>query len=627
MSNLLRFGRRFTAVLLLFWIVFVAGGLSPQKLHARAPSGLPCPVNMRLLVVSANGQESVLPAITETLDYLGTPYDLHVASEPGLLTGAMLSSAPCQGRYQGVILTTGELGYANSEGTWGSALSADEWTVLRQYEATFKVRQATWYTYPQAQFGYNPGYAVDTSVTPITAALTAEGAKVFSYLNATTPITIANAYTYLATPLGASVTPLLVTPAGDALALVHTAPDGREELSLTFDGNQHLMHSITLGYGMVRWVTRGVFLGERHAYMSPQVDDLFLHNDQWVATTPCGTPFELTGYQHRTTASDLGAVLIWQALTRLQPATRAVKITMAYNGYGAAKDTYTPDDLTPFVKQKFVKSAFHWVNHTYTHENLDAATAATTRYELKNNIDTAAALKLPGFTRATLVTPDVSGLVNPTFLRTAHNIGVRYVVSDTSRAGYNNPTPNTGIVNPLEPRIFMIPRYPNNLFFNVGSPADWAGEYNCLYRAFWGRDLSYAEILDIESQRLLTYLLKGDLNPWMFHQTNLDAYDGSHTLLTDLLGATIAKYNSVTNLPILSPPMEDIGELMKARAVYNSSGVQATWNTDGSVSIRVAQNAVIPITGLASAGAEQYGGQTISHISVTPQKPVTVTVQ
>lgn len=625
MSNLLRSGRHFTGTLLLLWVIFGHGGFSPPVISARAPNGLPCPVDMRLLVISANGQESVLPLIKETLDYLGTPYDLHIAGDASVLTPEMLSSGPCEGRYQGIILTTGELGYANSEGAWGSALSPAEWTTLRQYEANFKIRQATWYTYPQPAFGYNIGYPVDTSLTPVVGAFTAEGAKVFSYLNATA-VTITNAYTYLATPLGAGVTPLLVTADGHSLALINVSADGREELSTTFDGNQHLMHSIALGYGMVRWVTRGVFLGERHAYMSPQVDDLFLHNDQWVSTTACGTPFELTGYEHRTTASDLRAVWDWQFMTRLNPLTRDVKITMAFNGYGAAKGSYTPDDLTPFVKQPLIKSAFHWVSHTYTHENLDAVTAATTRYELNNNNKMASILALPGYTPSTLVTPDVSGLVNPAFLKTAYTSGVRYVVSDTSRPGYNNPSPNTGIFNSLEPGIFMIPRYPNNLFFNVAAPADWAAEYNCLYRGYWGRDLSYAEILDIESQRLLTYLLKGDLDPWMFHQTNLDAYDGVNTLLTDLLGATIAKYQAITNLPILSPAMQEIGELMKARANYNASGVRATWYPNGSVTIRVAQRAVVPITGLPSAGAEQYGGQVISHVTVTPKSAVTIAV-
>ena len=393
---------------------------------------------------------------------------------------------------------------------------------------------------------------------------------------------------------------------------------------MTFDGNQHLMHSIALGYGLVRWVTRGVFLGERHAYMSPQVDDLFLSNDQWVASTPCGTPFEMTGYQHRSTASDIQAVINWQSMARMGPTTRDLKITMAYNGYGAVRGSYVPDDLTPYISQTAVKSQFHWVNHTFTHANLDNVDAATARYELNKNINMASTLGLPGFTPTTLVTPEISGLANATFLKVAYNIGVRYVVSDTSRPGHNNPSPNTGLPNPLRPGIYMIPRYPNNLFYNVAAPEDWAAEYNCMYRSFWGRDLTYAEILNIESDRLLVYLLKGDMNPWMFHQTNLDAYDGKNTLLTDLLSLTIAKYNRTTNLPILSPPMQTIGALMKARAAYNNAGVQATWHPDGSVTVRVASSAIVPITGLPSYGAEFYGGQVISHIAVTPAAPVTI---
>jgi hypothetical protein len=617
--------RRCAALLLILGLVFGPNLPTRQITYAaNGASAYTCPVEMRLLVISADGTEPVLGAIKDALGYIGTPYDIHIAGQPSVLTPAMLSDRACHGLYQGVILTTGELGYFNSEGQWGSALTPAEWTTLYQYEANFKVRQATWYTFPQGQFGYNSGYPVDTSVTPVTAALTPEGAAVFSYLNAATPFVIRNAYTYLAAPLSGGVTPLLMDADGHALALINVTADGREHLSTTFDGNQHLLHSITMGYGMINWVTRGVFLGERYVFMSPQIDDLFIHNDQWVASTPCGTPFEMTGYQHRTTASDLQAVLNWQATVRSRPLTTGVRLTMAFNGVGTTGE-YVPDDLTPFAKRAAVKNAFHWVSHTYTHENLDNVDAATTRYELNNNDRIAwNKLSLPGYLESELVTPDVSGLANPVFLRAAYNNGVRFVVSDTSRAGYNNPTPNTGIFNTFQPGIFMIPRYPNNLFFNVAAPADWAAEYNCIYRGFWGRDLSADEIIDIESDRLLGYLLKGDADPWMFHQANLDAYDGTRTLLTDLLGVTLQKYEALYKLPIISPRMAVVGSLMIQRAEYNASGVKATLNPNGSVNLRVTRRATIPITGLTTANAVQYGGQAITRVLVTPTTPVTV---
>lgn len=628
MSTQLRSSRRFAIFLILLTAaVLTLGRQDGQARVVGAPSGLPCAVDMRLLVISADGNESVLPAITETLRYMGTPFDLYIASHPDELTSSLLASGACHGRYQGLILTTGELGYFNGEGLWSSALSASEWATLRQYAATFRVRQATWYAYPQPQYGYNIGYAIDTALTPVTAAFTAEGAVVFSYLNTSTPLSIANAYTYLATPLGANVTPLLTTVDGHALALIHESPDGREHLSLTFDGNQHLLHSMTLGYGMVRWVTRGVFLGEHRAFMSPQVDDLLIHNDQWKAATPCGTPFESTGFQHRLTADDLQALLTWQSGWQSLPVTRALRLTIAFNGYGATKDAYTPDDLTPFVKRRRVKNAFHWVNHTFTHENLDHASAATTRDEIGENIRMAHKLRLPGFNPETLVTPDVSGLTNPTFLRIAFRMGIRYVVADTSRPGYSNPSPNTGLVNAYQPGIYMIPRYPNSLFFNVAAPEDWTAEYNCIYRNFWQRDLEYHDILDVESHRLLTYLLKGDANLWMFHQTNLDAYDGTHSLLGDLLDWTLAKYAAISRRPILSPPMHEIGELMQRRDAYNVSGARATWNVDGSVTIRVDRRAVVPVTGLATRRAERYGDDVITRVVVRPRTAVTITAE
>src|SRR5206468_2897952 len=110
-----------------------------------------------------------------------------------------------------------------------------------------------------------------------------------------------------------------------------------------------------------------------------------------------------------------------------------------------------------------------------------------------------------------------------------------------------NPSPNAGICSPGQPAVLMIPRHPTNLYFNVSTPAEWVAEYNSFYGQAglipppwgWGYDLNYEQILDRESQALLSYLLKGDIDPLMFHQPNLRAYDGTHTLLGDLLDATL----------------------------------------------------------------------------------------
>lgn len=235
----------------------------------------------------------------------------------------------------------------------------------------------------------------------------------------------------------------------------------------------------------------------------------------------------------------------------------------------------------------------------------------------------ARALGLSRWNAANLVTPEISGLANPAFVQTAYAAGIRYVVSDTSRPGHNNPSPNAGIYNAIEPRLFMVPRRPNNLFFNVATPSDWTAEYNCLYETFWKRKLSFDEILDLESQQLLGYMLQGDMDPWMFHQTNLKVHALGRTLLTDLFDRTLEKYNALFRLPVLSPPMDQIAQLMKERMALDASQVSAT-RYPGSLTVSAVNSAVVPITGANVFAAQSYGGQKIARIAVQAGQTVSV---
>jgi hypothetical protein len=240
------------------------------------------------------------------------------------------------------------------------------------------------------------------------------------------------------------------------------------------------------------------------------------------------------------------------------------------------------------------------------------------------NNDIARQLRLSNYSTTSVVTPNISGLRDAQVMQAAADAGIRYVVSDTSQPGQNNPTPNVGIYNWMQPKILMIPRRPVNLFYNVATPADWTSEYNCLYRGFFGRDLTYQEILDFNSNQLLPYLLRGENDPWMFHQPNLVAYDGRHSLLTDLLDATLAKYNGYFTLPILSPSMDTLGKSIEARMKLQSAQVTATLQPGVSLTLTSTADVTVPITGLAVAGAETYGGQSIARVNVKAGVPLAV---
>jgi hypothetical protein len=349
-------------------------------------------------------------------------------------------------------------------------------------------------------------------------------------------------------------------------------------------------------------VTGGLFLGKRQVYATPQIDDIYLDNDLYG------------GGIYRITATDWTAVAAWQSQKRLRPQTAGLALHMAFNGEGTT-GTYFPDTLTPTTR--LTQGQFPWINHTYTHENLDNVSYNVAYSEITRNNNTATSLGFTNYDRRALVTPDISGLSNPEAMRAAWDAGVRYVVGDTSRPEMANPTPQAGVANWHEPRILMIPRRPVNLFYNVTTPTEWTNEYNFIYRSYWGRDLTYSEILGKESDVLLQYLLRGEVDPWMFHQSNLRAYDGVRTLLGDLLDLTLQKYEAIYVLPVKSPTMVALGVLTKDRMRYNTAGVRASFELDtGTLTITTSQAAIVPVTGLCQPSAEVYGGQCITHVSL-----------
>lgn len=592
----------------------------PQVLPSNAPatSGstqLPATgatVNAKLLIISADGSEPVLGSIRQAADYEGIPYTLYVATKtPGGFTPDLLSDGGGHAYYQGIVLTTGSLAYFNGT-AWTSAFTSPEWQALWDYQAKYRIRTVIAYAYPTADLGYGPATGVDATTTPISAQLTSDGQSVFPYVNAANPIVITKAWTYLAAAQGTGTTVLLGDSQGHALSLIRAYPDGRQVLSMTFDGNFFLVHSLALSYGVLNWVTGGLFLGERHVYMSPQIDDVFIDDDVYGGGT------------YRITGADWTADDAWQANKRLASLTADLHLHLAFNGEGTT-GTYPLDTLTPAAR--LTSSDFPWINHTFTHLNLDAATYDQTYQEITENNQTATSMGFANYDNRTMVTPDISGLSNPDAMSAAYDAGIRYLVTDTSQPGMDNPTPQAGIANSLVPDILMIPRRPVNLYYNVTTPTEWTGEYNSFYHNYWGRDLSYTEILDKESDVLLQYMLRGEIDPWMFHQSNMRAYDGVHSLLGDLLDRTLDKYSRLFVLPVRSPTLAAIGDWTSQRMTYNTAGVQCSFVPDqGTITITASNDVVVPVTGLQAGTSEVYGGQYISHIALSAGQSVTYNV-
>ncbi|MFN8466041.1 MAG: hypothetical protein U0X20_10840 [Caldilineaceae bacterium] len=592
--------------------------------------------DMKILVIAADGSETDYPYITATLDQLGIQYDILLAATQPLVP-EILSDGADHGYYQGVILVTGSLIYYDAtSASWISGFDAQEWQTLWAYEAAFGVRQVTSYTVPGSSpdsYGLTYVNYQDTTSLPLTATFTNAGKQVYADLNTSNPVTFKGAWVYLGTVIDPNVTtPLLTTPEGYAIASITKYPDGRENLAITAGNNPYLIHSLQLSYGTVNWVTKGLFAGYRKAWINPQIDDLLIDNDMWDIAAQS----DLTGLLFRMSGNDFLKAIDWQNNIRTKyPLASSLTLEWPFNGEGGLDDIFANDTLTPVVQQN--QAAFTYVNHTYSHIYLDApVTYQEILTELQKND---AAAQTLGFTRYhadTMVQPDISGLQNPAFFQAIKDHGIKYIISDTSRPGWNNPSPNIGIYPANGLGALVIPRRPTNLFSNLSTQEEWVSEYNCFYGPtgicaggafrYWDHDLTYAEILDKESDVWLQYLLKWDIDPLMFHQANVRAYDGTNSLLGNLIDATLAKYSQLSNVPIQFITQHDIGVKMDERMTYNAAGVTATLTPCQSIVLTSQSNARVPLTGVAYGTTESFAGQNISYVDVTASQPVTVSL-
>ena len=684
MKQLFRFRFISTGVVVLSLMLLSVGKHTAQaQLPASVPTGCSTTtIDMKLLVVSNGKTEADFGAIKQILDYLGTPYDvLDMTVTTGGISSSMLSDGNCHGYYQGVIFAFG-----------GYIYTLPGMSSLTSYEQKFGIRQLNWYMYPNNDFGFNYPYNGTIPATGSdSASLTSAGASAFWYTNTATPVTISNAYIFLGTPLsgtalpaGASVTPLLTDASGNVLSLMYTQGDGRQYLTQTFDSNQYLTHDLVMAYGLINWVTRGIFLGEYHVYAAAQVDDFFINDSEWIPGTPCTNPMthdrtppdSTTLPFFRINSADMTSLVAWQSKVQSDALLANFKLTLAFNGVGTTGNTdwtglpsrgVANDDLTTNVQnyQKF----FHWIGHTYDHPNTlnglhksdpygDPSSPQVDSIDLEiftnqyvanssgQNLDqdpsdTVSPIYLSDFNPANLVTPGVTGLNDTLVPSYLAQDGVSYVVTDTSVIGQPNngpnPSPNVGIVNSYDSRIYEVPRRPNDVFFNAANWADDQAEFSCIYNNpvqppfnTWNA----AQILDYVSSDFGAHMLMGDMDPEMFHQPNLHNYDGQgHSLLSDTYDQTFSKYEQLYRLPVLSLTLDRLGQSMQNRNTYNlSTATGSITGVPGSnltISITVppsaaVPSAIIPVTGVNSSGAETYGGQYISHVQVNRGQTVVI---
>jgi hypothetical protein len=378
-------------------------------------------IDLKVLLISADGTEPGFGAWKAELDREGVPYDTLVAytgqTRTATLTDARLADyATDHAHYQAVILASGDLGHTvtNPGGSvsYLSALSDAEWASLARFERSFGIRQLSDYTAPSPAHGLNS--VGGASQDGVQATLTPTGKAAFPYLKGPVAIadddpTVPETFGYPATPVASANWQTLLAGPGDTAFLgIYTHPDdGREEMVMTVASNQFQNHNQLLRHGMLNWVTRGVFLGYQRNYLEFEVDDLFLGDDTWDPAAHA-TDYD-PAHAIRMTPADVDQAVAWSK-------AHGLRLDMVFNGGGSElykQDTGSSDDpLADKVAQPAVKAAFGFINHTYDHPNLDCSTAPYIASEISDNLAWAGSHGLPVTNATEVVTGEHSGLAN-----------------------------------------------------------------------------------------------------------------------------------------------------------------------------------------------------------------------
>ncbi|MEU7006108.1 hypothetical protein [Streptomyces sp. NPDC046332] len=598
-------------------------------------------IDLAVLVVDDGG--GAVEAITAELRSTGVPYrrvDLADSGRP-VIDAAFLSdtvSGRPRAKYQGVVLP--------HESAFGP--DSAEQAALVAYEKTFGIPQVDAYTWahPGVGLDYTSDGGFSGPLDGASAAVTAVGkAGPFRYLDG--PVTfedndpsISESYGYAGRPREGftSLLDIPVDGGGRASLIGEYAHDGRRELVVTFAYNQYQRQFRALSRGIVEWLTQGVHLGQNRNYFSVHVDDVFAPDARWDTVRDC-TPgdFDCPGGDGeagenpiRMTAADAAYAAAWQK-------SEGFTLDMVYNG-GQGEQWKTEHGGTDPLAARLIadRAQYRWINHTYTHpflgcvqdnstvpwqcaKNATGATLWTSRSvisgQIRDNHNWAVAKGI-SVDRTELVTGEHSGLRtapqqpvdNPNLAGALSDNGVKWLASDNSREPQQRPV---GAAK-------TVPRHPMNVFYNVGTAAEMADEYNWVYtsRADGGSGIcesnpastclpapldtatGYAtHIVPQEARTALSHVVANDPRPHYVHQSNL----AEDRILYPVLDRVLADYRGLfaDNTPLVTPRQRDVGTELDRRAAWDralAAGQVTAYRIGTTVTVKAPSGVAAPVT-------------------------------
>jgi hypothetical protein len=611
---------------------------------------------LRALVLAVDANDWGVATWKQTLDQVGAAYDIvYTASTP--LTSGTLVRPDGIGRYDAILLTSSSLLYQDSTGGYVSGLDGTEWNTVWAYERDYKVRQAALYT----SYGTFPeDYCLTGSseggvgATALNASLTSAAATPFSYLKSGATIPILQSYVYRDRMKAGCSGSAILTSGVDVLGVQTTSTDGRERMALTFTSNQYLLQSQLLPYGLFRWASHGLFLGEQKHYLNVDVDDWFNSSDVWVTGTGAVSPTQ----EWSMTAHDAYNASTQQTNLRTKyPLASGFTMGMAFNGGDAnlnAGSTCSPNGgvnaLT--ATTKCLKNSFRWINHSLDHPKMNSTDYATSKTQINQNLVVAGQLGLP-VDKTVFKSPEYSGLgvynpdpnndidpptdyglgaSNQNMLNAAADLGVKYLHGNMSFKSHQPSCYNCGIYHPLKPSLLIVPDWPTNIAYFSQNPTQETDFYNFYYGPngkfpYYTQNQTYSQLISAESDQALQRIAAGSVYTSTFHISNLSDYSSGKTLLTDWADAVMGKYSAYYSVPLLSQGWPALAQYASARNAHFAelgAGVDAVYDSStNQVTITSPKAGSVQVSGARATGYTTYGAESTSSVTLAAGTPVT----
>lgn len=629
-------------------------------------------IDLRVLVLSARdvGTEMMKSGLREA----GVPFtevELEREDRPAI-TDAFLSERSSfvhRAKFQAIV--------APNEAP--AQLRPEERAALAHFQQEFGIRRVDGYVYPSPVVQLStPDQAGYSGVLDgMAARLTPEAVGgSFGYLVGSVSFddvdpAVPESYGYLAHPIAAdaararSFTPLLealIPGTGSFGTLIGVLNDaGREEMVIACAMNALQLHQQALFPGILNWLTRGVHLGSERNYLTVHIDDLLLSNARWVPEHRCtrgnDCPVGVSAPDIALTIEDVDFMTAWQA-------EHGFGLSMVFNGGGY--DSMIEDYAAfPVGDRLLAARTARWVNHTYTHEYLGCVrdqtrvgfpcerdeagmvrwvSLAIATDEIGKNQEFARRHELQ-FDPSELVTGEHSGLRrapaepadNPSLLEALSSRGIAWVASDASRERDQRAVAGAR----------TVPRYPMNLYFNVGRRRELVDEFNWIHSASAsGGSGSCSQnaqatclapievntgfddwIVPREARTMALHALSNDPRPHYAHQSNL----AEDRLLYPVMERVLSDYRRVfgPEVPLVQLTLAEAGTALRDQAEWqaNQAYVQAYVET-GTLTVAVSSSGAVrvPLTlpagshaGGNTAALPRYAGQQTGWLSVRPK--------